>query len=152
AAKKSAAKKPAAKKPAAKKTTASKTSARKSGSSRSSGKSRGKKERRCYRRALAAHIGGRGGAAMPAAPAHPDLGEEMERLSQGQIIAAVAAVVLLVATFLPWVGAAGHNENLWKGTTLDEYLLITAIVAALPAVLAFAGAAEEFSFLSAATF
>ena len=76
----------------------------------------------------------------------------MERLSQGQIIAAVAAVVLLVATFLPWVGAAGHNENVWKGTTLDEYLLITAIVAALPAVLAFAGAAEEFSFLSAATF
>ena len=30
----------------------------------------------------------------------------MERLSQGQIIAAVAAVVLLVAEFLPWLRAA----------------------------------------------
>jgi drug/metabolite transporter (DMT)-like permease len=76
----------------------------------------------------------------------------MERLSQGQIIAAVAAAVLVVAEFLPWFGGGGQNENIWKGATLDEYLLITAIVAALPAVLAMSGAAEEFSFISAATF
>src|SRR6476469_9402416 len=74
------------------------------------------------------------------------------RLSQGQMIAAFGAVVLLVAEFLPWIGAAGHNDNVWKGSTLDIYLLITAVVALLPALLAVTDAAEEFSFVSAATF
>ena len=74
------------------------------------------------------------------------------RLSQGQVIAAVGAVVLLVAMFLPWIGAGGHTENVWKGPTLDIYLLITAIVALLPALLALTDSAEEFSFVSAATF
>jgi hypothetical protein len=105
---------------------------------------------------------------MPAATANLDLGEDMERLSQGQIIAAVAAVVLLVAEFLPWLGASGsatvtgpsgsisvggsQNFNLWDGSTLDIYALIVAVVALTPAVLAFSGSAEEFSFMSAATF
>jgi hypothetical protein len=91
------------------------------------------------------------------------------RLSQGQIIAAVGAVVLLVAMFLPWIGVSGPSlpagipvpqgvstggtsENIWKGPTLDVYLLITAIVALLPALMALTDAAEEFSFVSAATF
>jgi hypothetical protein len=74
------------------------------------------------------------------------------RLSRGQMIAAAGAVVLLVAMFLPWIGAAGHTENVWKGPTLDVYLLITAVVAALPAILALTDSAEEFSFVSAATF
>lgn len=91
------------------------------------------------------------------------------RLSQGQIIAVVGAALLLVATFLPWIGVGGPeipagvpvpegvstgdtDENLWKGPTLDIYLLITAIIAALPALLALTDAAEEFSFVSAATF
>jgi hypothetical protein len=90
------------------------------------------------------------------------------RLSQGQIIAAVGAVVLLIAMFLPWIGVSGPSipagipvpsgvststtENVWKGSTLDIYLLITVIVAALPALLALTDAAEEFSFVSAATF
>jgi hypothetical protein len=74
------------------------------------------------------------------------------RLSQGQMIAAFAGAVLLAAMFLPWIGAAGHNENVWKGSTLDIYLLITAVVALLPALLALTDAAEEFSFVSAATF
>jgi hypothetical protein len=75
------------------------------------------------------------------------------RLSQGQTIAAFGGVALLVSTFLPWIGAAGHNENLWKeGSTLDIYLLITGIVALIPALLALTDAAEEFSFVSAATF
>src|SRR3954471_2305944 len=90
------------------------------------------------------------------------------RLSQGQIIAAVGAVVLLVAMFLPWIGVSGPSipagvtvpsgvstsatDNVWKGSTLDVYLLITAIVALLPALLALTDAAEEFSFVSAATF
>jgi hypothetical protein len=90
------------------------------------------------------------------------------RLSQGQIIAVVGAAALLVAMFLPWIGISGPSipagipvpsgvststsENVWKGSTLDIYLLITVIVAAVPALLALTDAAEEFSFLSAATF
>jgi hypothetical protein len=89
-------------------------------------------------------------------------------LSQGQIIAAVGAAVLLAATFLPWIGVSGPSipagvpvpsgvstsatDNIWKGSTLDIYLLITVIIAALPALLALTDAAEEFSFVSAATF
>jgi hypothetical protein len=85
------------------------------------------------------------------------------------MIAAVGAVVLLVATFLPWIGVSGPSipagipvpqgistggtsENLWKGSTLDIYLAITAVVALLPALLALTDSAEEFSFVSAATF
>jgi hypothetical protein len=93
------------------------------------------------------------------------------RLTQGQMIAAVGAVVLLVAMFLPWIGVSGpslpsgvnlppgvaaaagsSSENIWKGSTLDIYLLITVIVAALPALLAVTDSSEEFSFVSAATF
>jgi hypothetical protein len=91
------------------------------------------------------------------------------RLSRGQMIAAVGAVVLLVAMFLPWIGVSGPSlpagisvpsgvstgstsENVWKGSTLDVYLLITVIVAVLPALLALSDSAEEFSFVSAATF
>ena len=90
------------------------------------------------------------------------------RLTRGQMIAGVGAVVLLVAMFLPWIGVSGpsipagitvpsgvdtsSSENIWKGSTLDVYLLITVIVAALPALLAVTDSAEEFSFVSAATF
>jgi hypothetical protein len=90
------------------------------------------------------------------------------RLSQGQVIAAVGAAALLVATFLPWIGlggpelpsgvsvppgvSTGTDENIWKGSTLDIYLLVTAIVALLPALLALTDSAEEFSFVSAASF
>jgi hypothetical protein len=93
------------------------------------------------------------------------------RLSQGQLIAAIGAVGLLVAMFLPWIGVSGPSlpsgvnlpqgvsgavgdtsENVWKGSTLDVYLLITVIVAAIPALLALTDSAEEFSFVSAATF
>jgi hypothetical protein len=90
----------------------------------------------------------------------------MGRLSQGQVIAAVGGVVLLVAMFLPWVGISGpslpssvvpggvdtsSSENIWKGSSLDIYLLITGVVAILPALLALTDSAEEFSFVSAAT-
>ncbi len=89
----------------------------------------------------------------------------MGRLSQGQMIAAVGGIALLVAMFLPWVGVSGPSlpsglpggvdtstsENIWKGSTLDIYLLITGVVALLPALLAITDSAEEFSFMSAAT-
>jgi hypothetical protein len=90
----------------------------------------------------------------------------MGRLSQGQMIAAVGGVALLVAMFLPWIGSSGPSlpsgfpgsvdtstsENVWKGSSLDVYLLITGVVALLPALLALTDAAEEFSFVSAAAF
>jgi hypothetical protein len=92
----------------------------------------------------------------------------MARLSQGQLIAAVGAALLLVAMFLPWIGVSGPDipsgvpvpggvdtdttENIWKGPTLDIYLLIAAVVALLPALMALTDSAEEFSFVSAATF
>jgi hypothetical protein len=85
----------------------------------------------------------------------------MGRLSQGQMIAAVGGVVLLVAMWLPWIGAGGPtipgvdtstSENIWKGSTLDIYLLITGVVAILPALLALTDSADEFSFISAAAF
>ena len=89
----------------------------------------------------------------------------MGRLSQGQMIAAVGGIALLVAMFLPWVGVTGPalpsglpggvdtstSENIWKGSSLDIYLLITGVVALLPALLAITNSAEEFSFMSAAT-
>jgi hypothetical protein len=90
------------------------------------------------------------------------------RLTQGQLTAAVGGVALLVAMFLPWIGTSGPSvpsgitlpegvagstsENVWKGSTIDIYLLITAVVALVPALLALTDAAEEFSFVSAATF
>jgi hypothetical protein len=89
----------------------------------------------------------------------------MGRLSQGQVIAAVGGIALLVAMFLPWIGISGpslpaglpggvdtsSSENIWKGSSLDIYLLITGVVALLPALLALTDSAAEFSFLSAAT-
>jgi len=74
----------------------------------------------------------------------------MGRLSQGQMIAAVGGIALLVAMWLPWVGAAGESDNIWKGSSLDIYLLITGVVAILPALMALTDSAEEFSFISAA--
>src|SRR3954471_5105554 len=90
------------------------------------------------------------------------------RMTRGQLIAGIGAVVLLVAMFLPWIGTSGPSipagiavpsgvstsstENVWKGSTLDVYLLITVIIAALPALLALTDASEEFSFVSAAAF
>jgi hypothetical protein len=50
------------------------------------------------------------------------------------------------------VSTGGTDENIWKGSTLDIYLLVTVIAAALPALLALTDAAEEFSFVSAAAF
>jgi hypothetical protein len=90
----------------------------------------------------------------------------MARLSQGQTIAAVGAIALLIAMFLPWIGVSGpslpsgvpggvdtsSSEDIWKGSSLDIYLLITAVVALLPALMALTDSAEEFSFVSAATF
>ena len=74
------------------------------------------------------------------------------RVSLGQTISAIAGIVLLVATFLPWYGGGGTDLKLWDGPTLDIYLAVTGFIALLPALLLAANAAEEFSFFSATTF
>jgi hypothetical protein len=92
------------------------------------------------------------------------------RLSQGQVIAAIGAAAVLVASFLDWVGSGGSaavnvpgagsvnvsgpSFNVWEipGSVLDVFIAVAALVALLPALLALADAAEEFSFVSAATF
>ena len=89
----------------------------------------------------------------------------MGRLSQGQMVAAVGGIALLVALWLPWIGTSGPSlpsgvvpggvdtstsQNIWKGSSLDIYLLITGAVALLPALMALTDSAEEFSFVSAA--
>jgi hypothetical protein len=91
----------------------------------------------------------------------------MARLSQGQMIAAVGAAALLVSMFLKWAGAdvpdlpagvpapeGAGSVTAWElpGNELDVYLVITGVVALLPALLALTDSADEFSFVSAATF
>jgi len=91
------------------------------------------------------------------------------RLSQGQVIAAVGAVIVLVASFLDWVGAGGGGSvtvpgagtvnvsgpsfNAWEipGSVLDVFIVVSGVIALLPALLALTDASEEFSFVSAAT-
>jgi len=94
------------------------------------------------------------------------------RLSQGQVIAAVGAAVVLVASFLDWAGASAGGGSVgvpggasvavpsvslsydaWEapGSVLDVYILVAGVVALLPALLAVTDASEEFSFVSAAT-
>jgi hypothetical protein len=82
---------------------------------------------------------------------------DANRLSQGQLIAAVSAIALFIISFLPWfgisggvvvqgVGAVGGSENfsLWQAENpLDIYLLIVILVALVPAVLALLGGGGE---------
>jgi hypothetical protein len=80
------------------------------------------------------------------------------------MIAVVGAAIVLVASFLKWIGAGGvpanipgapsTSFNVWEitGSVLDVFIVIAAVVALLPALLALTDAAEEFSFVSAATF
>jgi hypothetical protein len=92
------------------------------------------------------------------------------RLTQGQLIAAGSAALLLLSLFLPWIGTGievpegipdaalpeGVAESFsgWEANnTLDIYLFILVGFALIPAVMRLAGGAEELPFLdNAATF
>ena len=93
------------------------------------------------------------------------------RLSQGQLIAAGSAALLLLSLFLSWVGAdvpdlpegvpeaalpEGVADSLsgWESqNTLDIYLFILAGFALVPALMSMAGGAEELPLVNnAATF
>ena len=81
---------------------------------------------------------------------------QANRLSQGQLIAAIAAIALFIISFLPWFSLGGSvsvagttiggsvNKNMWEfENPLDVYLLIVILVALAPAVLALLGGGAD---------
>jgi hypothetical protein len=77
---------------------------------------------------------------------------DANRLSQGQTVAAAAAIALFIISWLPWmsvgqsitVGGAtvggSVNQNMWESENpLDIYLLIVILVALAPAALSLLG-------------
>jgi hypothetical protein len=89
---------------------------------------------------------------------------DANRLSQGQLVAALAAIALFIISFLPWfsVGAAvtvggttiggSVNQNMWEfENPLDIYLLIVILVAVLPAALALLGDGSDAPMAAMAT-
>ena len=93
----------------------------------------------------------------------------MDRLSQGQLIAAGSGLLLLLSLFLPWVGfdvpdipdvegitvpEVDSSLNGWEANnTLDIYLFILAAFAIVPAAMTMGGSDEELPLVNnAATF
>jgi hypothetical protein len=89
---------------------------------------------------------------------------DANRLSQGQLVAAVSAIALFIISFLPWFGVSGAvtvggttiggstNFTLWEAENpLDIYLLIVVLVALVPAVLALMGDGADAPMASMAT-
>jgi hypothetical protein len=89
---------------------------------------------------------------------------DANRLSQGQLVAAVAAIALFIISFLPWFGVSGavtvggttiggsQNFSLWEiENPLDIYLLIVILVALAPAVLALMGDGADAPMAAVAT-
>src|SRR5262245_51894855 len=93
----------------------------------------------------------------------------MDRLSQGQLVAAISGVLLIFSMFLSWSGvsvpevpsslgvqtgsapaiASDTTHNLWDGSTLAIYLLLTALLAIAPAVAELAGGRQDLPFAPA---
>jgi hypothetical protein len=91
---------------------------------------------------------------------------EANRLSQGQLVAAVSAIALFIISFLPWFGVSAgpsvtvggttfggsHNFTLWEAENpLDIYLLIVILVALVPAGLALLGGGGDAPLAPVAT-
>jgi hypothetical protein len=89
---------------------------------------------------------------------------DANRLSQGQLVAAIAAIALFIISFLPWFGVSGavtvggttiggsKNFSLWEAENpLDIYLLIVILVALVPAVLALMGDGADAPMAAMAT-
>jgi hypothetical protein len=81
---------------------------------------------------------------------------DVNRLSQGQMVAAVSAILLFIFSFLPWFGVSGgiisgggvvtasKDFNLWEiENPLDIFLLIVILVALLPTVMTLVGGGVE---------
>jgi hypothetical protein len=77
---------------------------------------------------------------------------DVNRLSQGQMVAAVSAILLFIFSFLPWFSLSGllaeaggsKNFNMWEAENpLDIYLLVVILVALFPAVMTLTGGGVE---------
>ena len=61
---------------------------------------------------------------------------DARRLSRGDWVAAVSGIVMLVALFLPWYSAGGHDQTAWEAMALDDVILaVAALLAILAAVI-----------------
>jgi len=58
------------------------------------------------------------------------------RLSRGEWVAAAAAVLMLVALFLPWYSVGGKHVTAWQSMAVDDVLLALIAVGTLVADLA----------------
>jgi len=89
---------------------------------------------------------------------------DANRLSQGQLVAAIGAIALFIISFLPWfsIGQAitvggtsvggSVNRNMWEAENpLDIYLLIVILVALVPAAMAMLGDGAEAPLAPVAT-
>ena len=77
------------------------------------------------------------------------------RLSQGQLVAGLAAIALFIISFLPWFGISqalqvqgasiDENYSIWQapGNVFDIYLLIVVLVALVPPALTLLGGGGE---------
>jgi hypothetical protein len=69
---------------------------------------------------------------------------DTNRLSQGQMVAGVSAILLFIFSFLKWfsfsAGGLSSSYTLWEiENPLDVYLLIVILIALVPAALTLAG-------------
>jgi hypothetical protein len=89
---------------------------------------------------------------------------DVNRLSQGQLVAAASAIALLIISFLPWFGISAavtvggttvggsQNFSLWEAENpLDIYLLIVILVALVRAVMGLLGDGADFPLAPMAT-
>ena len=88
---------------------------------------------------------------------------DANRLSQGQLVAALSAIVLFIISFLPWFGIpsvtsvggvsfGGGDLNLWEAENpLDIYLLIVILVALAPALMGLLGDGADAPMAAMAT-
>ena len=89
---------------------------------------------------------------------------DANRLSQGQMVAAIGAIALFIISFLPWFDLSGavtvggttiggsKNFNLWEAENpLDIFLLIVILIALVPALFSLLGDGGDASMASMAT-
>jgi hypothetical protein len=83
--------------------------------------------------------------------AEPTEGDQMDtsRLSQGQMIAAISGVILIISLFLKWVGVGPLSATGWESqNALDIYLFILAGIAIVPAASLMMGGDDDLPYLT----
>jgi hypothetical protein len=74
---------------------------------------------------------------------------DTSRMSQGQMIAGVSGLVLLISLFLSWVGVGPLSATGWESqNSLDIYLFILALIAIVPSASLMMGGEDDFPYLT----